>query len=166
MKLSSVLFATLLLSVSLFLGGCGTPGGVVVGPVSYWTSGVNEGHMLTRGIENGQLVPAAKKPALLQAVQMGSDRPALAVGFGLDVVSLITETYTWQEIVTQIGGVLGDAALYTGAGLVINSLVKSGSSSSSPASPAVPNVSITGSRNNTTIVTGNNNTPSGNPTSN
>ena len=134
----------LLLLLTIFLSGCSTPGGFVIGPISSYTSGLNEKRMLNDSILNNQLIPSTKKPVLLQAVNMGFDKPCLVIGFGIDLVSLVNEKYTWKEIITQMIGVLGDSSLYTGIGLGVNSLSKS-------KNDQPQNIVITGNGNNITL---------------
>ena len=130
-----LIVASMLIGVCL-ITGCMSPGGLIVGPCSYGTSKINENRMTQRAIMESPAIPLEKKAPLLQAVNMGMDRPGIAVGFGINLAALANENYTGTEIFTQLLGVLGDAALYVGTGYGIKELTKKNSSDSSSSDPA------------------------------
>jgi len=157
--MKKLLVSAMMVGTVCLMAGCMSPGGLVIGPCSYGTAKINESRMATRAVMESPAIPLEKKAPLIQAINMGMDRPGIAVGFGINLAALANENYTGSEIMTQLLGCLGDAALYAGTAYGVKELTKSNSSGSSDAA-TTPTVGSNGrSQTSTYNVTTGNNSP-------
>lgn len=109
--------------------GCATA--PVIGPFSYMTSQSNKRASIRRSAMLSTALKTEEKAKVIQATAFSTNPNEIAVGIGVDVMALISSDYTGGELFKQLGGVLGDLALYTAIGYGVAELDRSSSNSGS-----------------------------------
>ena len=97
--------------------GCATA--PIIGPFSYMTSQSNKRASIRRSAMLSERLKPEEKAKVVKATMFSTEPNEVAVGVGVDVLALMEGGYTTGEIFKQLGGVLGDAALYTAIGTAV-----------------------------------------------
>ncbi len=120
----------LVVAVSLCVG-CASPGGLVVGPSSYYSASKNETAMSARSVMLAREIQPEQKQQLLKAVNLGIRPGEFAMAVGVDLAAIPETSMTWSEILKNAVGVIVDAGIYTGIGYGVSQIGSSGDSSPS-----------------------------------
>lgn len=92
------------------VSGC-MSGQPVIGPFSYLSARSNEKALLTRQVARADVEPA-KKDAAFRMIAAGCRENEIAIGIGVDLVTLMSGRFTAGELIQQGVSVAGDAAIY------------------------------------------------------
>lgn len=108
------------IGIAACMSGCMSPGGLVIGPVSSYTSKQNERALIRRAAVASTEFTAEQKKKIFQASAAATDAGEVAVMVGVDILQLRGASLTKAEIGKQILGVLGDAVIYGAAAYAAN----------------------------------------------
>jgi hypothetical protein len=154
--MKSAIMITMVMAMLLGTSGCMSPGGLVVGPISGYTSGQNERAVIRRSAAMSKLLSADQKKKVFTASTSMSGAEEISVMVGVDLLQLRGAKLTSAEVGKQVLGVLGDAILY---GLVAYGADEAGlfggnSSGGDTSTSEDINIDVTGSDNTTIVIDG------------
>jgi hypothetical protein len=137
-------------------------GAAIIGPFSYLNAGRIDKQKMTRSVAMSPRLTAEQKVPVITAVNMAMSPGEIAVGYKLDVGSLLSGNFTWGEILSQTLAATADAAVEAAAGYALyNTMTKDSHDSQSVTvngnNNAVNYNNGTGNSNTGTTTTGNNN---------
>lgn len=162
MKLTLI---TLTLAALVLSGGCASPGGYVIGPVSSITSKSNQKAMIKRAAINSGVLSKEQKRQVFKATAATHDPGEISIMVGVDILQLRGSKLTKGEIGKQALGVLSDAVIYGLAAYAGSEALDLGGSDDGGDSSSEDNsisIDITGSDETTIVIDGDTSTSDSN----